>query len=85
MNIKLDNYSYLEYGMLEGTIKSISKVPEDQKYTLDVDLPHGLITNIGNELEFAQDSEGDAEIITEDLRLLQRIFNPLRALMKERL
>ncbi|MCT4601835.1 MAG: HlyD family secretion protein, partial [Marinifilum sp.] len=85
VNIKLDNYPYLEYGMLEGTIQSISKVPEDQKYSLDVDFPNGLVTNYGIELEFAQKIEGDAEIITEDLRLLQRIFNPIRALLKERL
>ncbi len=85
VNIKLDNYPYLEYGMLEGTIQSISKVPENQKYTLDVNLSNGLVTNIGTELKFAQDSEGTAEIITENLRLLQRIFNPIRALLKERL
>lgn len=85
VNIKLDNYPYLEYGMLEGTIRSISKVPEDQKYSLDVDFPKGLVTNYGIELDFAQQSEGQAEIITEDLRLLQRIFNPIRSLIKERL
>ena len=85
VNIKLDNYPYLEYGMLEGTIRSISKVPEDQKYSLDVDFPNGLVTNYDIELEFAQQIEGQAEIITEDFRLLQRIFNPIRALLKERL
>lgn len=85
VNIKLDNYPYLEYGMLEGTIRSISKVPEDQKYSLDVDFPNGLMTNYGIELDFAQQIEGQAEIITEDLRLLQRIFNPIRSLIKERL
>ncbi|MGQ1910635.1 HlyD family secretion protein [Marinifilum sp. RC60d5] len=85
VNIKLDNYPYLEYGMLEGRIQSISKIPEDQKYTLDVDFPNGLITNYGLELDFSQKIEGDAEIITEDLRLLQRIFNPIRSLIKERL
>ncbi|MDQ1772974.1 HlyD family efflux transporter periplasmic adaptor subunit [Labilibaculum sp. A4] len=85
VNIKLDNYPYLEYGMLEGTIRSISKVPEDQKYSLDVDFPKGLVTNYGIELDFAQQIEGQAEIITEDLRLLQRIFNPIRSLIKDRL
>ncbi|PKQ63546.1 hypothetical protein BZG02_09245 [Labilibaculum filiforme] len=85
VNIKLNNYPYLEYGMLEGTIRSISKVPEDQKYSLDVDFPKGLVTNYGIELDFAQQIEGQAEIITEDLRLLQRIFNPIRSLIKERM
>jgi hypothetical protein len=27
---------------------------------------------------------GEAEIITEDLKLIQRIFNPLKALWKKR-
>jgi len=85
VNIKLDNYPYLEYGMLKGTIQSISKVPEDQKYSLDVNFPNGLVTNYGIKLKFAQQIQGDAEIITEDMRLLQRIFNPIRALLKERL
>ncbi|RUT78843.1 HlyD family secretion protein [Ancylomarina longa] len=85
VNIKLDNYPYLEYGMLEGTIQSISKVPEDQKYSLDVNFPNGLVTNYGIKLKFAQQIEGDAEIITEDMRLLERIFNPIKALLKERL
>ncbi|WP_372754569.1 HlyD family secretion protein [Labilibaculum sp.] len=83
VNIKLNNYPYLEYGMLEGTIRSISRVPEDQKYSLDVDLPKGLLSNYGIELEFAQQIEGQAEIITDDSRLLQRIFNPIRSLLKE--
>lgn len=85
VNIKLDNYPFLEYGILEGTIQSISSVPENQKYSLDVYFPNGLVTSYGVELEFAQKIEGDAEIITEDLRLLQRILNPIRTLLKERL
>jgi HlyD family secretion protein len=83
VNLKLNNYPYLEYGMLEGTIRSISRVPEDQKYSLDVDLPKGLVSNYGIELDFAQQIEGQAEIITDDSRLLQRIFNPIHSLLEE--
>jgi multidrug resistance efflux pump len=83
VNIKLNNYPYMEFGMLEGRIRSISQVPEGDNYSLDVELSNGLVTNYGIELKFAQKIEGVAEIITEDQRLLQRIFNPLKALLKE--
>jgi HlyD family secretion protein len=83
VNIKLNNYPYMEFGMLEGRIRSISEVPDGDNYSLDVELSNGLITNYGIELKFAQEIEGVAEIITEDQRLLQRIFNPLKALLKE--
>ncbi len=85
VNIKLDNYPYLEYGMLEGNVASISKIPENGKYSVIVHLVNGLTTNYNKKLNFTQKAEGNAEIITEDLRLLERIFNPLRALFKERL
>jgi len=83
VNIKLNNYPHMEFGMLQGSIRSISEVPDGNNYSLDVELSNGLITNYGIELKFAQKIEGTAEIITEDQRLLQRIFNPLKALLKE--
>lgn len=83
VNIKLNNYPYMEYGMLEGRIRSISEVPDGDNYSLDVELANELVTNYGIKLKFAQEIEGVAEIITEDQRLLQRIFNPLKALLKE--
>lgn len=83
VNIKLNSYPYMEYGMLEGSIRSISEVPDGDNYSLEVELSNGLTTNYGRKLKFAQKIEGVAEIITEDQRLLQRIFNPLKALLKE--
>lgn len=83
VNIKLNSYPYMEFGMLEGRIRSISEVPDGDNYSLDVALSNGLVTNYDIELKFAQKIEGVAEIITEDQRLLQRIFNPLKALLKE--
>ena len=83
VNIKLNSYPYMEYGMLQGRIRSISEVPDGDNYSLGVELTNGLITSYGKKLKFAQEIEGIAEIITEDQRLLQRIFNPLKALLKE--
>lgn len=75
VNIKLENYPYTEFGVLNGQIKSISRVPDDQKsYLIDVELPHKLITSYNIEIEFSQEMFASAEIITEDLRLIERFF-----------
>jgi len=81
VNIRLDNYPYVEYGMVVGYIKSISLVPDDNMYTIRVNLPDGLLTTYNERLDFKQEMQGTAQIITKDLRLIQRIFNQFRALV----
>lgn len=78
VNIKLSGYPYLEYGMVRGVIKSKSLVPSRDAYIIEIDLPEGLTTLYGRKLEFTQNMQGTAEIITENVRLLQKIVNPFR-------
>jgi HlyD family secretion protein len=84
VNVKFDNYPYMEFGLVRGKVKSVSLVPEDNFYMLEVSFPEGLVTNYNNTLQMQNHLIGQAEIITEDLRLIQRFFNPLKALWKER-
>ncbi|MEN8116492.1 MAG: HlyD family efflux transporter periplasmic adaptor subunit [Bacteroidota bacterium] len=84
INVKFDNYPYMEFGLVRGKVKSVSLVPEDSFYMVEVEFPNGLVTNYNNNLEMQSQLMGQAEIITEDLRLVQRFFNPLKALWKER-
>lgn len=78
VNIKLSGYPYLEYGMVRGVVKSKSLVPEGDTYIIEISLPGGLRTLYGTSVEFTQNMQGTAEIITEDIRLLQKIVNPLK-------
>ncbi len=78
VNIKLSGYPYLEYGMVRGVVKSKSLVPSGDAYIIEIDLPDGLTTLYGRNLDFAQNMQGTAEIITDDIRLLQKIINPFR-------
>lgn len=78
VNIKLSGFPYLEYGMVRGIVKSKSMVPASDAYIIELDLPEGLRTLYKQDLEFTQNMQGIAEIITEDVRLLQRIVNPFR-------
>lgn len=84
VNVKFDNYPYMEFGMVKGLVKSVSLVPEDNFYMVEVEFPNGLVTNYDRSLQMQNQLAGEAEIITEDLRLVQRFFNPLKALWKER-
>lgn len=79
VHIRLVNYPAEEFGMLNGVVKNISLVPDsDGNYVLDVALPEELLTTYKNEIQFKQEMIGSAEIITEDLRLIERFFYQLR-------
>ena len=78
VNIKLSGYPYMEYGMVRGIVKSKSLVPAEDAYVIEIELPDGLTTLYGKTLDFTQNMQGTAEIITENIRLIQKIVNPFR-------
>ena len=79
VNIRLSGYPDNEFGLLKGKVKEISLIPSsDGFYLIDVELPNKLITTYGIEIEFKQEMQGTAEIITEDLRLIERVFYQFR-------
>ena len=84
VNIRFDNFPYMEYGFLNGTIKHISLMPNNENYIVEVKLPQDMKTNYNIPLKFSQEMKGTAEIITEDLRLIERFFNPVKSMLKHR-
>lgn len=79
VNIRLANFPDREFGILKGKIRNISQVPDKEgNLLLDVVLPNGLVTSYKNQIPFQQEMKGSAEIITEDLRLLERILYQFR-------
>jgi HlyD family secretion protein len=81
VNIKLSGFPYLEYGMVRGVIRSKSKVSSDDAYMIEIELPDGLKTLYGRQLEFTQNMQGTAEIITNDRSLLAKMVSPFRHLV----
>ena len=88
VNIKLNGFPYMEYGILKGIIESISKVPENTEeglyYTVVVTLPNGLESTYHKTFPFIQDMDGTAEIIIEDMRLIEQFIRPIRSLFVNR-
>ena len=55
---------------------------KDGFYLIDVSLPELLVTSYNKEIEFKQEMRGVAEIITEDLRLIERFFYQFKELVE---
>lgn len=80
--IKLDNYRFQEYGILEGSVQNISFTPDEKgNYYVDVNLPKGLTTSYHKTLTFDKELKGNAEIVTQDLRLIERFLYQIRKLL----
>ncbi|CAL2103746.1 HlyD family efflux transporter periplasmic adaptor subunit [Tenacibaculum sp. 190130A14a] len=83
VQIKLLNYPSDEFGELNGKVKFISLLPNEKgNYLIDVDLPQDLKTTYGKEIAFRQEMQGTADIVTEDLRLIERFFYQLKNIIK---
>lgn len=86
--IKLDNYPYMEYGSVDGQVRSISMLTNQAEliakqnnlhtYLVTVDLPNKLSTNYGASLDFRYEIKGIAQIVTKPRRLLERLFDNLK-------
>jgi multidrug resistance efflux pump len=75
VNIRLANYPDREFGVIEGKLKTISLTPDKEgNLLLDIELPNGLQTSYKKQINFQQEMTGTADIITEDLRLLERLL-----------
>ena len=87
VNIRLQNFPENEYGILRGTVQHISLVPvqngETAFYSVEIALSSGLITTYKKELPYLSDMQGQADIITEDLSLLERLVLPIKKILKE--
>ncbi|MFS4449040.1 HlyD family secretion protein [Maribacter sp. 2307UL18-2] len=81
VNLKLKSFPETEFGMLKGKVKFISLSPDKEGfYLVDVSVPNNLVTTYNKKIEFKQEMRGTAEIITEDLRLLERFFYQFKQL-----
>jgi multidrug resistance efflux pump len=84
VNIRLANYPDREFGIIKGTIKAISLTPDkDGNLLINVSLPKGLETSYKKQIIFQQEMSGTADIVTEDLRLIQRLLYQFRDIFKK--
>lgn len=77
--IKLDGYPFNEYGLVEGRVAYLSEIPTARNgFFAKVSLPNGLLTTYGKKIVFRNRISAQADILTEDTRLLERILYQIR-------
>ena len=68
-------------------VKNISLVPSQNgqtaNYTVEISFPERLTTTYKKELPYLQNMQGQADIITEDISLLERFILPIKKILKE--
>ncbi len=72
--LKFQAYPYEQYGAVVGNIASINTAPTDSGYLAKVVLPNGLTTNYKKVLQYHNNLTAQADIITENMRLLERFY-----------
>ena len=72
--LKFPSYPFQEYGSVKGKIEFISHIPTDSGYLAKVVLTDGLNTNYKKQIQYRDGLLAQGEIITKDMRLLQRFY-----------
>ena len=72
--LKFPSYPSQEYGSVNGKIDFISNINTDSGYLAKVILPEGLSTSYKRQIQFRDGLLAQGDIITQDMRLLQRFY-----------
>ena len=90
--LRLDDYPYKEYGVVKGTVSSITPLPETAEtgqlpvYFAEIGLTQaGLVSTARNRrpMEFTQEMRATARIITEDRSFLGRVMDELTSIFEK--
>jgi multidrug efflux pump subunit AcrA (membrane-fusion protein) len=84
VNIRLSNYPYQEFGVIQGEVIHVAAIPAGEHYPVQVSLNNQLVTSYAINLGHHAMLDGIAQIITEDISLFDRMMNPLRSLRRNR-
>ena len=78
----LQSFTDREFGIIKGKVKSISLTPDkDGNLLNDVSLPNGIKTSYGRKLFFSKKCPAFGDIVTGDLRLIERLLYQFRDIL----
>ncbi|MBX9785114.1 MAG: HlyD family secretion protein [Chitinophagaceae bacterium] len=72
--LKFQAYPYEQFGSVTGKIEFISETPSDSGFLAKVILSNGLVTNYQKSLQFKSGLLAQADIVTDNMRLLERFY-----------
>ena len=81
--LKFQSYPFQEYGSVMGKIEFISHIPGEEGYLAKVVFMNGLTTTYRKQIQYRDGLLANAEIVTKDMRLLERFYyNIVRQMAK---
>lgn len=84
VNIELAKYPAHTYGYLVGEVASVSYVPYNKSYAVEVFFPNGMMMTDKKKITYEIGLSGKAEIIASSKSILSRIFTPLYQLFNKK-
>lgn len=82
VRISLNGFPSNEFGYLEGEVFHLNEMSHKGEYLVEVKLLNGMKSSYNINLEFTPEMEGMADVITDDLRVLERLFIQFNKLTK---
>lgn len=79
--ITLEGYQNSEFGFVVGFVSGISPIPNKGTYLMNISLPRGLLTTYNKQIESKPELSGTADIITSDMRLVDRVLSQIRIIL----
>jgi len=73
--VKLISFPVNEFGAVIGEVEWKGSVPNDDNIMVNVDFPNGLVTNRGNVIDPIRELKGQAQVITQDRKFVEMIFD----------
>ncbi len=84
VNVKLDNYPFMEFGILKGEVADIAALPSDNQYNVQIHFPQGFISTYGENFTISQLMHGTAEVIVAQKSLYDRIVDQVKSVRLNR-
>lgn len=72
--LRFPSYPYQEYGYVLGKIDFVSHIGTDSGYFSKIMLSKDLLTSYKRKIQYRDGMTADVEIITKDLRLIERFY-----------
>ena len=79
--LKLDDYPFQEFGTLEGQVVGMAPSLHRRTCRMEVVLPKGLESSYKRQFVCKSEMTGVAEIVTDDMSLLERAFFGIRKMV----
>lgn len=79
VNIKFVKYPFREYGTVRSKMGKVYPVAKDNAFYADIQLGDELVTTLNRKLEFYQQMNGKAEIVTDDRTFVGKLFEKFLA------